>query len=392
MKKTLYVIKSLGFGKSTLYLVLYPLRFFREAIRKLDDIHDEIRWHGSLHGFIKKIEPARLPALSSDLKKKIASKYSPFQQKMNEDWFRFYLLKHGSESMDFIPDNLLFRVIIPALNNMSLLAYFEDKNHYGLFMGDFRQPRTLLRYIRGRYYDENYSLIDKKRSLSILTNYTNTWIIKPSCDSGGGRNIYNGTTANQRIYMNSEPFTLSEICSMYKEGFIIQEKINQADLLAAFHPHSLNTFRIITLRLNNKIHCLSAIVKFGTKGNITDNSGDWGVWCGVTENGYMKKYAFSHNKGRMKQHPDSGLSFEGVNLPFFDKAVNFAKKMHHSLIQFDLVSWDIAINKNNDPVFIECNLSYQGTINSQIANGPLFGDLTDDVLAEVVKRRKGNRA
>jgi len=61
--------------------------------------------------------------------------------------------------------------------------------------------------------------------------------------------------------------------------------------------------------------------------------------------------------------------------------------MHHRLMHFDLVSWDIAINKNNEPVLIEYNLSYQGTINSQIANGPLFGDLTDDVLAEVVRRR-----
>ena len=387
MKKTLYAFKHLGFWKSTAYLVLYPLRFLRKALHKLDDIHDEIRWHISLYSFIEKSGKITLPVLSSDLKKGIEHKFAPFQQKINEDWFRFYVFKNGKESSDFIPDNILFRVIIPALNNMSMLSYYEDKNHFDDIMGGFLQPKTLLRYIRGRFYDEYYSLIDKKEVYRTLNGYEEQWVIKPTNESGGGRNIYYGNAESRTIYLNSKPHSLSALTTLYKHGFIIQEKINQTDLLAAFHPHSLNTFRIITLRLNNKIHCLSAIVKFGTKGIMTDNSGDRGVWVGVTDDGYMKKYGFSHTEGRIKKHPDSHLSFEGVHLTFFDKTVDFAKKMHHRLIHFDLVSWDIAINTNNNPVFIEYNLIYQGTINSQIANGPLFGDLTDDVLAEVVKRK-----
>jgi hypothetical protein len=386
MKKTLYVIKKLGFWKSTAYLILYPLRFLRKSLHKLDDIHDEIRWHISLYSFIEKSGKITLPVLSSDLKKKIEHKFSPFQQKINEDWFRFYVFKNGKESSDFIPDNILFRVIIPALNNMRLLSYYEDKNHYDDIMGGFLQPKTLLRYIRGRFYDEYYSLIEKNEVYSKLNGYEEHWVIKPTNETGGGRNIYYGNAESRKIYLNSKPHTLSALTNLYKHGFIIQERINQTDILAAFHPHSLNTFRIITLRLNNKIHSLSAIVKFGTKGIMTDNSGDRGVWVGVTDDGYMKKYGFSHTKGRIEKHPDSCLSFEGVHLTFFEKAVDFAKNMHHRLIHFDLVSWDIAINTNNNPVFIEYNLIFQGTINSQIANGPLFGELTNDVFTEVAKR------
>lgn len=48
-----------------------------------------------------------------------------------------------------------------------------------------------------------------------------------------------------------------------------------------------------------------------------------------------------------------------------------------------LVSWDLAINEAGHPVFIECNLTWTGTVSLQIPNGPLLGDLTDDVLKEV---------
>ncbi len=47
-----------------------------------------------------------------------------------------------------------------------------------------------------------------------------------------------------------------------------------------------------------------------------------------------------------------------------------------------MVSWDIAINKNGEPVLVEFNVISQG-IFFQHSYGPLFGDYTEQILTGV---------
>jgi hypothetical protein len=56
------------------------------------------------------------------------------------------------------------------------------------------------------------------------------------------------------------------------------------------------------------------------------------------------------------------------------------KSMHHVVPHFRIISWDIGLNKENQPILIEYNTIGQG-VDLQIANGPLFGEFTDEILA-----------
>ena len=55
------------------------------------------------------------------------------------------------------------------------------------------------------------------------------------------------------------------------------------------------------------------------------------------------------------------------------------------MAHFRLISWDVAIDENAEPVLIEANLQMGDIDILQPVNGPLFGELTDDVLREVFK-------
>ena len=48
-----------------------------------------------------------------------------------------------------------------------------------------------------------------------------------------------------------------------------------------------------------------------------------------------------------------------------------------------MISWDFAVDINAEPILIEINLRFQGINGGQLCNGPLFGDLTDEILREV---------
>ena len=57
--------------------------------------------------------------------------------------------------------------------------------------------------------------------------------------------------------------------------------------------------------------------------------------------------------------------------------------MSQNFPHFRLISWDIALDKNNNPIIIEANLKYGEIDFHQLNNGPLFGDDTKEILNEV---------
>ena len=141
------------------------------------------------------------------------------------------------------------------------------------------------------------------------------------------------------------------------------------------------------------VYILSAVLRMGfgnskvDNATAKDNAGYDGMSCGIDENGCLKKYAYGYTTGnRCEKHPD-GLVFEGFKIPSFDKAVELVKSAHPLIGHFRLVSWDIAIDKDGDPVLIEANMRKGGINFHQFNNGPLFGDLTEKVLNEVFDKK-----
>ena len=113
-----------------------------------------------------------------------------------------------------------------------------------------------------------------------------------------------------------------------------------------------------------------------------------GITCGIEENGCLKEYAYAYYTGeKFAEHPQ-GLRFKGFGIPSYDKVVELVQKAHYYAAHFRLISWDVAINEDGEPVLIEANMR-NGSINfHQFNNGPLFGELTDAVLSEVFRKKR----
>ena len=85
----------------------------------------------------------------------------------------------------------------------------------------------------------------------------------------------------------------------------------------------------------------------------------------------------------MSNHTNSIIKFEGYQIPKYSEAVDLCKKLHTELLYFDLVSWDIAISSQSEVYLIEYNILGPSIDLHQLSNGPLFGDLTDEVIASL---------
>ena len=305
--------------------------------------------------------------------------------KVSPKWALYYSSKNGQFDPRYIPNTLYYTVIDQHFNARKLGYGFNDKNYYSKIFSDIKQPKVLVRKINGMLFDENYNQISGKKALDLIISETEV-ICKPSQETGSGRGI--------RFFSRN---ISEEICKFLDDNrtyddYIVQALIKQHPTLNKVHAGSINTYRICSLLMNDGVHILSSVLRMGIgtsrvdNATAKDNAKYDGMTCGIDESGKLNKYAYGYHTGRRyDKHPD-GLVFDGFQLPSFDKAIELVKQAHPRIAHFRLVSWDIAIDDAGEAVLVEANMR-KGSINfHQFNNGPLFGGLTDQVLAEVFKK------
>lgn len=201
-------------------------------------------------------------------------------------------------------------------------------------------------------------------------------IIKPSIDSQGGLNV--------KIFDKKE--NIDQMLGKYKNNYIVQELVKQNKDLEKIHSKSLNTIRIISLLHNNNVIILSSLLRMGINNSRVDNFSAGGFACGIDEKGCLKKYAYNKKGERVEEH-HLGFKLEGYKIKGYEKIIELVKKQHKKFGHFKLISWDFSIDGDYEPVFIEFNLKRGEVDFHQMCNGPIFGDLTDEILDEVFKEK-----
>ena len=311
--------------------------------------------------------------------------------KIKDYWFKWYKYKDQLESQQgldrriltvapthishYIPDDLYFMFFCSYFSNIEACAALDDKNLYDLYFPGIKMPETLFRRINGCLLHKYYSPIKEDKALEIIRG-EETVVMKESVDSSGGK----GVCFINRI--DDDSVILKALCE--SENYIVQKVIRQHKVLSSIHSSSINTIRIVTLYFQGEVRVLSGIVRMGIGESRVDNSSSGGIFCGITEDGHMKKYAYNKWLNCYSTHPTSGFVFDGTIVPGYDEAKGLCKDLHLRFIQLSrLISWDLAIDLDGTPVLIEPNFACGDIDFHQIANGPLFGDFTEIVIHDV---------
>ena len=299
--------------------------------------------------------------LSKEQKSQIKAFWKPYRR-ISTKWARYYTAKNGIFDPRYIPNDLYYTKIDQYFNSRKLGYGFNDKNYYSKIFAGIKQPEVVVRKINSLIFDENYNQISPIEAKERILK-SDQVICKPSQESGSGRGImFLDNKCSDKI----DEFLID---SSY-DDYIVQRLICQHSELDKVHKGSV-------LRMgfgNSKVDNATA----------KDNAEYDGMSCGIDEKGYLKKYAHGYTAGvSCEKHPD-GLVFDGFKIPSYDKAIELVKKAHPLIAHFRLVSWDICIDKSGEPVLIEANMRKGGINFHQFNNGPLFGDLTEQVLQEAL--------
>ncbi len=262
------------------------------------------------------------------------------------------------------------------MNDFDIVDSYDDKNLlYELLPSAANLPSPIVKVINGNVFDCDDNLIFNKDDVLLSDG---NYIIKNS-RTNNGVSVNSLEVYNKQFFYNSIPCDFQNIIERYGTNFLIQEKLDQHSFIKKFHPCSINTIRVVTLRLEDKILNVLNFIRFGNNFSVKDNAGAGGIVCGIDSKGYLHNLAYNAFGDKYESHPLTNIPFEG-KVPYIEKAINKAIELHKNVLHHNFLSWDVVISENGTPRIIEVNFRGATWLYQLALSRPLFGEHTDKVL------------
>ena len=322
-----------------------------------------------------------LADIDSKYKKEIRAYWRRYKKTISLRDFRWYQSKGALNNVRLISDTVFHSSIEPYFNDITIMNALSNKCYFSLFFNGFLVPDTIAKRINGLYMDDNFNLLQLNEVIA-LCNKEREIVIKPALDTGGGRNI-----TFYKIKKGEDTKKLENIIQSYKSDFVIQRRIVQHEELNKINSSSINTVRIQSFLFHGKVYILSFFLRVGKIGATVDNLCKGGILITIDKFGRFSPFGYDDFGNQYSKHP-GGYVFEGKTMPGFEKIIEVVKKLHPRFPNFGIIGWDIAVNENCEPVIVEFNLIDTCIHSCQLANGPLFQELTDEVLDEVYHKKR----
>ena len=280
-------------------------------------------------------------------------------------WFKWVNARQCKNKMPKCPT-------YDAYNSVCLL---RDKFYFETILKKtgYNTPTNVMMINEGKLYLLNQDGTNSvARSLSDIVNYEIDAFCKRNVNYGGGfdADVFPLKITNRKIYIRNKEISLDEFKKIILNStcsWVIQERIkNQAEFMSQFHPSSVNTLRVVTVKNGAEVDALCAFARFGVNGRGSDNWSSGGVLVGIkVDTGEFEEYAlFKPGVGtKCYEHPNTKVSFKDKVVPEWDKVVEYVKSLHELFYDLHSIGWDICLTEDG-PLIIEGNDNWD-TIDAQ---------------------------
>lgn len=156
---------------------------------------------------------------------------------------------------------------------------------------------------------------------------------------------------------------------------VVQEAIRQHPELDRLFPRALNTVRIATLFTpEGAVRIVGAFLRIGKGSHFVDNGDQGGIGTAIDLKSGRLAGTASNNRGHQFDfHPDTGVEFQSITLPFWDDLLILAREVQFRFAPFNrFLGMDIGFS-DSGPVLIEVNDIFDcGRFESVV--GPILRD------------------
>lgn len=309
-------------------------------------------------------EKGRIVADKSQIKKIKQYCNKTFGDSSCWPWLAVYTELRGEFKEGWIPDDYYRFELLPKLNPEKYMRFSEAKMiDHKLFKNFIIDP--IFYRSNGQYFSMDGTFKTRAEIKKMLNDLDEEIIIKP--DGGhGGQGI---------VFQKSRNLDFEILPA--GQDFVFHEVLKQHSELHRLYPHSVNTFRVTTyMNGKGKIEVMCVILRFGRGGSRVDNVSSGGSCVFVRSGGKIEEYAYNDiGLSIGDKHPDTGIKFADLEIPFYDKVITLCKEAHREFPFTRLVGWDVYVNEKAEPKLIEWNANNPSVWNEEALFGPLFKNL-----------------
>lgn len=329
------------------------------------------------------------------VQEKYFSLWKPLSKKVELYYLKYYSKISGIEQYNYTPEDLYYTKIEPTLNNKSFALAYSDKNFYQRFLTDVSDifPQTIVRSINKTIFNSEYNCEINTKNVVVHLKENTSYIFKSSVETSGGQDVFFISRDGNKLLIkdsnkDNQNISFETLHTKYP-NFIIQEKIKQHAWFSAFNKSSVNTLRVYTYRsvVNENVHVLSCVLRFGQKGQLVDNQAAGGLTIGINKDGLLNNF-ICNKYGRVKNNNNEFSDLFLTKVPMYDKIEEYAKKIAPSYYYHRLLGFDFCVTENNEVKLLEINCKNIEINFLQMNNGPLFGEYSKEIIDYCLHTKK----
>ena len=152
---------------------------------------------------------------------------------------------------------------------------------------------------------------------------------------------------------------------MVRDDLIAEELVRQCPQMAALHPDSVNTVRVLTIK--GKI--VAATLRQGSGGSFMDNGTSGGVFAAMDpSSGIVVTPGVRLDTRQALRNPTTGVVIPGFRVPMWEETKQMIARAVQVAPETLIIGWDVAYT-DDGPILIEGN-AYPGV---QILQGGYRG-------------------
>lgn len=196
----------------------------------------------------------------------------------------------------------------------------------------------------GKYYHRHVWKVDKSNIDEVeLFGTTVGQLVSKPADQCGGRGVQ---------LLGASSHEEWQTLLKGKLGWVVEERIVQDERLARWNPSSVNTIRMNTFLLHDKVEQFTAFIRTGRAGSFVDNGAQGGLFASIdTTTGVIFTDGHDEHGHVVATHPDSGIPFRGEKIPCWQELLTLTETMARKMPDMVYIGWDMALTPDGwEPV------------------------------------------
>ena len=203
----------------------------------------------------------------------------------------------------------------------------------------FNNKRKAYEKFRPYYHREVIEVLDDshKERLCAFAQKHGRVIVKPLYGSAG-----NGIFA---VSVDQFPDLDTLFTRVRQAGpVVVEEMLRQDPEMAKLHAESINTVRVPTLKLKDRVVIFSPFMRTGCGDSVVDNAAQGGILMAVDPaTGMIYMDGADESGHRYLKHPDTGVTMPGFQIPRWEEARALATELALQVEGNHYVGWDLAL-------------------------------------------------